>query len=83
MPLNPFFIMKAGWVSGVWSDSILEELKNSRSSLRYDEIRDDFGEMSLNQKGLMVISPHYPQPRVLGLKLANYALLADGIRMQQ
>jgi hypothetical protein len=81
-PLNPFFLMKGGYVSGVWSESILSELQRSRPSLGYDEIRDDFGDMSVNKDGRMVISPHYPRARVLGLKLANYALLADGITMQ-
>ena len=47
----------------------------------YEELRETFGEVSYNKDGRMVISPDYPGPRVLGLKMANYSLLSDGVTM--
>jgi hypothetical protein len=73
--------MKDGWVSGLWSDDVLAELARSRPSLRYDAVREDFGEITVNKEGRIVISPYYPRPRVLGLKLSNYAYLSEGVTM--
>ncbi|KAI0400776.1 hypothetical protein F4802DRAFT_469914 [Xylaria palmicola] len=78
-PLNPYFLIRDGWCSGVWSEQILEELHRVRPNIRFKEIVDSFGEVGYNKEGRLIISPDFPKSRVLSLKLANYAMLAGGI----
>ncbi|KAI1368254.1 hypothetical protein F5Y08DRAFT_326069 [Xylaria arbuscula] len=78
-PLNPYFLVRDGWCSGVWSDQILEEIHRVRPNIRFKEIVDSFGEVGYNKEGRLIISPDFPKSRVLSLKLANYAMLAGGI----
>ncbi|KAI1748352.1 hypothetical protein F4782DRAFT_359851 [Xylaria castorea] len=78
-PLNPYFLIRDGWCSGVWSDQILEEIDRVRPNIRFKEIVDSFGEVGYNKEGRLIISPDFPKSRVLSLKLANYAMLAGGI----
>lgn len=78
-PLNPYFLVRDGWCSGVWSEQILEEIHRVRPNIRFKEIVDSFGEVGYNKEGRLIISPDFPKSRVLSLKLANYAMLAGGI----
>ncbi|KAK7985443.1 hypothetical protein PG996_005316 [Apiospora saccharicola] len=78
-PLNPYFIVKDGWVSGVWSDNIVAELNRVRPDARFEAMAESFGEVGYNKEGRLVISPDFPKSRVLSLKLANYAMLSGGI----
>ncbi|KAI1341173.1 hypothetical protein F5Y15DRAFT_406585 [Xylariaceae sp. FL0016] len=78
-PLNPYFMIRDGWCSGVWSDQILTEINRIRPDLRFDGTVESFGEVGYNKEGRLVISPDFPKTRVLSLKLANYAMLAGGI----
>ncbi|KAI0108887.1 hypothetical protein GGR51DRAFT_558675 [Nemania sp. FL0031] len=78
-PLNPYFLVRDGWCSGVWSDQILGEIHRVRPNIRFKEIVDSFGEVGYNKEGRLIISPDFPKSRVLSLKLANYAMLAGGI----
>jgi len=81
-PLNPYFVLKDGYCSGVWSDKILAELNSVRPDVRWMELSESFGDICLNKDGRMVISPEYPRSRVLSLKLSNYTLLSGGISIQ-
>ncbi|KAI1823196.1 hypothetical protein F4861DRAFT_511154 [Xylaria intraflava] len=78
-PLNPYFLVRDGWCSGVWSEQILEEIHRVRPNIRFKEIVDSFGEVGYNKEGRLIISPDFPKSRVLSLKLANYAMLSGGI----
>ncbi|KAF3762139.1 hypothetical protein M406DRAFT_347380 [Cryphonectria parasitica EP155] len=78
-PLNPYFILRDGWCSGVWSDAIIRELNRARPDARFEDLAESFGEVGINKDGRMVISPEFPKSRVLSLKLSNYAYLAGGI----
>jgi hypothetical protein len=78
-PLNPYFVIKDGWCSGVWSDNIVAELNRVRSDTRFESMAESFGEVGFNKEGRLVISPDFPKSRVLSLKLSNYALLSGGI----
>lgn len=78
-PLNPYFLLRDGWCSGVWSDAIVAELARVRPDARFEELSESFGSMTYNKDGRMVISPEFPRTRVLSLKLANYAFLSGGI----
>ncbi|ROW14251.1 hypothetical protein VPNG_04312 [Cytospora leucostoma] len=78
-PLNPYFILRDGWCSGVWSDAIVSELNRARPDARFEDLAESFGEVGINKDGRMVISPEFPRSRVLSLKLSNYAYLAGGI----
>ncbi|KAI0533643.1 hypothetical protein GGR58DRAFT_99893 [Xylaria digitata] len=78
-PLNPYFLVRDGWCSGVWSEQILEEIHRVRPNIRFKEIVDSFGEVGYNKEGRLIISPDFPKSRVLSLKLSNYAMLAGGI----
>jgi len=75
-PLNPYFILRDGWCSGVWSDSIVRALTEARPDARFEDLAESFGEVGINKDGRMVISPEFPKSRVLSLKLSNYAYLA-------
>lgn len=78
-PLNPYFILRDGWCSGVWSDAIVRALKEARPDARFEDLAESFGEVGINKDGRMVISPEFPKSRVLSLKLSNYAYLAGGV----
>ncbi|ORY57923.1 uncharacterized protein BCR38DRAFT_354017 [Pseudomassariella vexata] len=78
-PLNPYFIIKDGWCSGVWSDEIVAELNRVRPDARFESMAESFGEVGFNKEGRLVISPDFPKSHVLSLKLANYAMLSGGI----
>ncbi|CAN8100840.1 unnamed protein product [Discula destructiva] len=78
-PLNPYFILRDGWCSGVWSDSIVRALAQARPDARFEDLAESFGEVGINKDGRMVISPEFPKSRVLSLKLSNYAYLAGGV----
>ncbi|KAJ4393877.1 hypothetical protein N0V93_003093 [Gnomoniopsis smithogilvyi] len=78
-PLNPYFILRDGWCSGVWSDSIVRALNTTRPDARFEDLAESFGEVGINKDGRMVISPEFPKSRVLSLKLSNYAYLAGGV----
>ncbi|KAI1852119.1 hypothetical protein JX265_013090 [Neoarthrinium moseri] len=78
-PLNPYFLIKDGWCSGVWSDDIVAELNRVRPDARFEAMAESFGEVGYNKENRLVISPDFPKSRVLSLKLANYAMLSGGI----
>lgn len=78
-PLNPYFTLKDGWCSGVWSPDILQELERVRPNVRFEELSESFGEVTINKDGRLVISPEFPRSRALSLKLSNYALLTGGV----
>ncbi|KAI0473586.1 hypothetical protein GGR56DRAFT_676071 [Xylariaceae sp. FL0804] len=78
-PLNPYFMIKDGWCSGVWSDQIIAEINSVRPDIKFEDMVESFGEVGYNKEGRLVISPDFPKSRVLSLKLANYAMLAGGI----
>ncbi|KAI5921074.1 hypothetical protein F4810DRAFT_702542 [Camillea tinctor] len=78
-PLNPYFMIRDGWCSGVWSDEIVAEINRVRPDIHFEEMVESFGEVGYNKEGRLVISPDFPKSRVLSLKLANYAMLSGGI----
>ncbi|KXX79663.1 hypothetical protein MMYC01_202555 [Madurella mycetomatis] len=78
-PLNPYFLLRDGWCSGVWSDAIIAELNRARPNARFEDLAESFGEVGYNKDGRMTISPEFPKSRALSLKLSNYALLSGGI----
>ncbi|KAI1772590.1 hypothetical protein F4818DRAFT_443975 [Hypoxylon cercidicola] len=78
-PLNPYFMIRDGWCSGVWSDEIVAEINRVRPDLRFEEMVEGFGDVGYNKEGRLVISPDFPKSRVLSLKLANYAMLSGGV----
>jgi hypothetical protein len=80
-PLNPFFILRNGVCSGVWSDRILTEMAQARPSTSFMELSESF-DVVYNKDGRMVIAPEHPRSRITSLKLSNYRSLAAGITMQ-
>jgi hypothetical protein len=80
-PLNPYFLMRDGWCSGVWSDSIITELNRVRPTARFEELSESFGALGVTKDGRVTISPDFPKSRALSLKLSNYALLQSGITL--
>lgn len=81
-PLNPYFIMHRGLVTGVWSERILGEMFVARPYVQFLELSDTFGSIVYNKDGRMVITPDIPGSRILSLKLSNYRSLAVGIPIQ-
>ncbi|KAF7549960.1 hypothetical protein G7046_g8167 [Stylonectria norvegica] len=81
-PLNPYFLMRNGACSGVWSDRILTEMGKVRPDASFAELSESFGNVIYNKDGRMVITPEYPRTRITSLKLANYRSLATGITIQ-
>ncbi|KAM7191135.1 hypothetical protein V8F20_009453 [Naviculisporaceae sp. PSN 640] len=78
-PLNPYFLLRDGWCSGVWSDAIVSELNRVRPMAQFEDLSESFGEVGYNKDGRMTISPDFPKSKALSLKLSNYALLSGGI----
>ncbi|KAM7191909.1 hypothetical protein V8F33_008633 [Rhypophila sp. PSN 637] len=78
-PLNPYFLLRDGWCSGVWSDAIVTELNRVRPTAQFEDLSESFGEVGYNKDGRMTISPDFPKSKALSLKLSNYALLSGGI----
>ncbi|KAF7549152.1 hypothetical protein G7Z17_g6565 [Cylindrodendrum hubeiense] len=81
-PLNPFFLMRNGVCSGVWSDRILTEMARVRPEASFTELSESFGNIVYGKEGRMVITPEYPRTRITSLKLTNYRSLAAGITIQ-
>ncbi|KPM45943.1 hypothetical protein AK830_g633 [Neonectria ditissima] len=81
-PLNPFFLMRNGECSGVWSDRILTEMARVRPNTSFTELSESFGSIVYGKEGRMIITPEYPRTRITSLKLANYRSLAAGITIQ-
>jgi hypothetical protein len=81
-PLNPYFLMRDGKCSGVWSDAIVNELPRVRPKASFVELNETFGDVVYNKEGRMVITPEYPRSRITSLKLANYRSLAARITIQ-
>lgn len=81
-PLNPYFLMRNGECSGVWSNKIVDELASARPDATFVELSDSFGNVVYNKDGRMVITPEYPRTRITSLKLSNYRSLASGITIQ-
>lgn len=78
-PLNPYFLLRDKWCSGVWSDVIIAELNQSRPNAHFEELSESFGEVGYRKDGRMTISPEFPKSRAMSLKLSNYALLSAGM----
>lgn len=81
-PLNPFFLMRNGVCSGVWSDRILAEMGRVRPEVVFAELSESFGNIVYNKDGRMVITPEPPKTKITSLKLSNYRSLATGITIQ-
>ncbi|PNP85731.1 hypothetical protein FNYG_00787 [Fusarium nygamai] len=81
-PLNPFFIMRKGACSGVWSERILAEMGRVRPDVHFPELSESFGNIVYNKDGRMVITPDPPRTKIASLKLSNYRSLATGITIQ-
>lgn len=81
-PLNPFFIMRNGACSGVWSERILAEMGRVRPDVHFTELSESFGNIVYNKDGRMVITPEPPKTKITSLKLSNYHSLATGITIQ-
>ncbi|KFA60849.1 hypothetical protein S40285_06197 [Stachybotrys chlorohalonatus IBT 40285] len=81
-PLNPYFLMRDGKCSGVWSETIVDEMARVRPGNTFNELNESFGDVVYNKEGRMVITPEYPRTRVTSLKLSNYRSLAARITIQ-
>ncbi|KAI9172263.1 hypothetical protein HJFPF1_01760 [Paramyrothecium foliicola] len=81
-PLNPYFLLRNGKCSGVWSDNILGELARVRPEASFVELNETFGDVVYNKEGRMVITPEFPRSRITSLKLSNYRSLAARITIQ-
>ena len=81
-PLNPYFLLRNGKCSGVWSDEIVLEMANARPTAQFPELSDALGTVGFNKEGRMVITPQFPRTRVTSLKLANYRSIATRITIQ-
>ncbi|KAL2146440.1 hypothetical protein VTI28DRAFT_3909 [Corynascus sepedonium] len=75
-PLNPHFILRNGWCSGVWSDAIIAEMNRARPNARFEELSESFGEVGYRKDGRMTFTPEFPTSKSISLKLSNYALLS-------
>jgi hypothetical protein len=80
-PLNPHFLVRNGWCSGVWSDAIIAEMNRARPNARFEELSESFGEVGYRKDGRMTFTPEFPTStsRAISLKLSNYALLSAGL----
>ncbi|KAK4153340.1 hypothetical protein C8A00DRAFT_43699 [Chaetomidium leptoderma] len=78
-PLNPHFLLRDGWCSGVWSETIISEMNRVRPNARFEELSDSFGEVGYRKDGRMTFTPEFPTSKTVSLKLSNYALLSAGL----
>lgn len=76
--LNPYFILRRGQCTGVWSDRIIKAMSRVRPGVKFPELSESFGDIFYNRDGRMVVAPENPQPRVTSLKLSNYQSLTSG-----
>lgn len=79
-PLNPYFMLRDGWCTGVWSENILAELEASRPTAQFVELSDSFGEITINKNGQMVLPHDISRRGVISLKMSNYAHLANAFQ---
>jgi hypothetical protein len=81
-PLNPYFLMRDGQCSGVWSETIIAEMARVRPSNTFADLNESFGDVVYNKDGRMVIAPECPRAKLASLKLANYRTLTSRITIQ-
>ncbi|KAH6692678.1 hypothetical protein F5X68DRAFT_259290 [Plectosphaerella plurivora] len=79
--LNPFFTIKDGICTGVWSEKIVDALNDARPDTRFEDLSDTFGEVSMNHDGQLVFSPASYNAHIISLKLDNYATIAPIIAL--
>lgn len=78
--LNPYFLIKDGKCSGVWSEQIVADVLNARPNVVFPVLAEHFGHISYAKDGRMTILPEWPETKVTSLKISNYEKLA-GPRM--
>lgn len=81
-PLNPFFLLRQGKCSGVWSEQIIDEMVRVRPDVVFPELSDSFGNVGFNKEGRMTITPEHPRRQITSLKLSNYRSLMPRITIQ-
>lgn len=74
-PLNPYFMMRNGVCSGVWSDDILTELARARPAAQYEELADTITALTTTKDGRVSIVSDFPKARLKSIKLETYSLL--------
>ena len=79
--INPYFMIRDGLCTGVWSPKIVKELNTVRPDIQFVELSDSFGEVGFNKEGRIYINPEYPRTKVQSLKLSNYAYLSGAITL--
>jgi hypothetical protein len=73
MPLlNPFFMLKDDQCSGLWSEDILLALSKARPGASFCELSDDFGGISYDKEGKIVLGEGFPRMRPRSLKVSGY-----------
>lgn len=74
-PLNPYFLMRDGRCTGVWSDTLLGELARVRPMAQYEELTEDFGDLAWNKDGRLYVSTQGNRLRVRSLKISSYRMI--------
>lgn len=78
-PLNPYFMMRNGVCSGVWSDDILTELARARPAAQFEELADTVGALTTTKDGRVTIVSDFPKSRVKSIKMSTYSLLQPNL----
>ncbi|PKS09917.1 hypothetical protein jhhlp_004540 [Lomentospora prolificans] len=74
-PLNPYFLMREGKCTGVWSDTLLKELARVRPMAQYEELTENFGDLAWNKDGRLYVSTQENRLRVRSLKISSYRII--------
>ncbi|CAI4219298.1 unnamed protein product [Parascedosporium putredinis] len=79
-PLNPYFLMRDGRCTGVWSDTLLRELARVRPMAQYEELTENFGDLAWNKDGRLYVSTQGNRLRVRSLKISSYRIIQSNSR---
>ncbi|KEZ41464.1 Uncharacterized protein SAPIO_CDS7605 [Scedosporium apiospermum] len=74
-PLNPYFLMRDGKCTGVWSEALLRELGRVRPMAQYEELTENFGDLAWNKDGRLYVSTQGNRLRVRSLKISSYRII--------
>lgn len=73
MLVNPYFQMKDGKCSGIWSDKLVELLAQHRPEIHYIALQDGFGTVDPTSDA----KDAFLRQRPVSIKLSLYRALAD------
>jgi hypothetical protein len=76
--LNPYFELQNNYCTGIWSDSIVDNLRRTRPTAAFAEKADTLNDVGFKD-GQLFAPGNFSKVRPLSIKTSSYATLMGGI----